>query len=187
MNRKITDRGVAQKSKTLQGIKVALAVCGGIGAVESVKIIRELRRRGAQVQTFMTPSALRFITALSLEWASEQKAIVEEGPEANHLESFDLVAVAPATLNTISKAALGVADNAVLLLVASHLGAGKKLFFAPTMNRQMLEHPLYREHVKTLQSWGAEFFESQEEESRIKMPDPIAFADWIEKKVKGKK
>lgn len=187
MNKRIADRGVAPKTARLKNLKVAFAVCGGIGSVESVKIIRELRRRGATVQAFMTPSALKFITPLSLEWATEGKVVVEDGPEVEHLKEFDLVVVAPATLNTITKSALGIADNVVLLLLASHIGNKGKTAFVPTMNIQMLEHPLFNEYRARLKSWGCAFFESEEDEARIKMPEPTAFADWVEKTFKGKK
>lgn len=185
MENQIPDRGILSKSKGLKDLKVAFAVCGGIGSVESVKMIRELRRRGARVQAFMTPSAARFITAFSLEWATEHPVFTEETSEAEHLREFDLVVVAPATLNTISKSALGIADNVVLLLIASHLGAKRKALFVPTMNAQMWQHPLFPIYSQTLKGWGAEFLESKEEEGRIKMPDPISFADWVE--TKGKK
>lgn len=187
MKEKVTDRGVVQRGGGLLGFKVAFAVCGGIGAVESVKMIRELRRRGAQVKALMTSAATKFITPLSLEWATEQPVTLDDSGKAEHLEEFDVVVVAPATLNTISKAALGIADNAVLLLIASHLGAKRKIFMVPTMNVQMLEHPLYNTHVTSLKNWGTEFFEGKEEEERIKMPESVAFATWVEERVKGTK
>ena len=175
--KKIHDTGVELKSKRLENRQIALGISGSIGAVETIKIIRELRRHGAVVTVFTTPAALKFITALSLEWASGKKIVSDEGAEVEHLISFDLVLIAPATLNTISKCSLAIADNAVTLLVASHLGGGKPLLFFPAMNGQMQRHPAYQEHAKRLSGWGAEFFFPNIEEDRLKMPSSIDVAE----------
>jgi phosphopantothenoylcysteine decarboxylase / phosphopantothenate---cysteine ligase len=169
-----TDIGVQTKSDRLVGAKVALAVCGGIGAVETVRLAREIRRHGAEVTAFFTPSVENFITALSVEWACNRPVVRTLGPEVSHLDPYDVVLVAPATLNTISKSAQGLADNPVTLLIASQFGRKGKLLFVPTMNSVLWGHPLYAEYRKRLESWGALFLEGASEEERIKMPDPEA-------------
>ncbi|MBI4402668.1 MAG: hypothetical protein HY537_00825 [Deltaproteobacteria bacterium] len=171
MKAQVSDRGVKAKSKQLAKRRIALAVCGGIGAVDSIKIIRELRRHGAEVTPFLTPSATDFITPLSLEWASHQKGIDRLGAGAEHLEPFDLVVIAPATLNTIAKCALGIADNAVTTLVAAQLGRHLPILVVPTMNVQLQNHPAYKDHRERLMNWGTQFLESPPEEDRIKMPE----------------
>ncbi len=168
---KLSDRGVTPRSIVLDGVSVAMAVCGGIGSVEVVKIIREFRRHGARVTVFVTPTVSRFVTHLSLEWAAESAVIVEVGAEVDHLNRYDLVVVVPATLNTIAKVAAGLCDNAVTLLLASQFGQRGKVLFVPAMNHVLKNHPLYAEEVKRLKSWGAEFLESVEEEARLKVPD----------------
>ena len=70
MVNRIADKGVEIRSGKLAGKRIGLGVCGGIGAVEVVKIIREMRRHGAVVTPFLTPSVKEFVTALSLEWAA---------------------------------------------------------------------------------------------------------------------
>lgn len=181
MAAKIQDKSVEIRSQRLAGKRIALGVCGGIGSVEVIKIIREIRRHGGQVTAFMTPSAAKFITPLSLEWATTAPVVVDESADVEHLGEFDALIVAPATLNSISKAALGLADNAVATLIASHLGTKKPLLFVPTMNEQMQKHPRYEEYEKTLTSWGAEFFPSPVEEDRLKMPSPSALVEWLVK------
>lgn len=172
MNQRLNDRGVERKSDRLKGKRVALAACGGIGAVELVRVTRELRRHGAEVTIFITPSVTAFISELSLEWAAGSKVVREAGAGVDHLEPFDLVVVAPATLNTISKCALGITDNVVTLLIAGQLGRNAPLLFVPTMNVQLRNHPAFAEHVTRLQLWGAQFFPSEVEENRLKMPSP---------------
>lgn len=173
----LSDRGVETKSSRLNGKRLGFAVCGGIGAVEVVKLIRELRRHGASVAPFATPSMSRFITPLSVEWAAGEKLLTEAQAEVDHLEEFDLVIVAPATLNTVNKAALGLADNAVTLLVASQLGRKAPVLFCPTMNQQLRGHPAFAGARAQLEKWGAHFLEAKIEEDRLKMPAPEALAE----------
>lgn len=173
---RMKDRGVQLKSHDLSGKTIALAICGGIASVESVKIIRELRRHDASVIAFYTPEVLKFMTELPVEWASGNKVITDARAQVDHLEDFDLVCVVPATLNTISKAALGVADNVVTLLIASQLGKGGEILFVPTMNAVLKAHPLFESYRNLLESWGVEFLFVKEEEDRFKVPNPEAIA-----------
>jgi len=168
----IADRGVKSKSDRLRGKHIGLGVCGGIASVEVVKITRELRRHGADVKAFFTPSTSQFIGEISVEWATGHPVTTAVGAHVEHLDSFDLVLIAPATLNTITKCALGICDNAVTLLVAGQLGRKAPLIFVPTMNVSLSHHPAYATSVATLKSWGGRFLEQPVEEGRLKMPSP---------------
>lgn len=183
---KIADRGVIPKSDALSGKRIGFGICGGIAAVETVKAIRELRRHGARVSAFCTPSVENFITHLPLEWASGERVIDSLEADVDHLEDFDLVLVAPITLNTLAKCALGLCDNSVTLLVAGQLGRRAPLLFVPTMNLQLSQHPLYGSYRNTLEGWGATFLIS-EEEDRLKMPDPVSIAEAVIRAVKSSK
>ncbi len=173
---KIKDRGVKTKSQALKDKTIAVAICGGIASVESVKIIRELRRHEANITAFYTPDVLKFMTELPVEWASGKPVITEVQAQVEHLENYDLVVVVPATLNTISKSALGLADNGVTLLISSQIGKRGALLFIPTMNLSLKEHPLFTKYQLVLESWGCEFLISNEEEDRLKVPSPQAIA-----------
>jgi phosphopantothenoylcysteine decarboxylase / phosphopantothenate---cysteine ligase len=166
------DRGVERKSDVFQGKVFALGICGSIGAVEIVKIIRELRRHGARVKGFLTPSTTQFITETSIEWALDEKPVNALTSELDHLEPYDAVIVIPATWNTIAKCAVGIADNPVTLLVASQLGRRGKVLFVPAMNSLLQNHPLYGEHSAKLKQLGAEVWEPNFEEGRLKTPSP---------------
>ncbi len=181
MPKKVQDRGVKASSSQLKGRRIAYCLTGGIGSVESVKNIREIRRRGANIVPFMTPQASKFITALSVGWAAESDVIIEEGSHVEHLEDFDLVVVAPATLNSISKAALSIADNVVQLVIAAQFGNKGQVLFVPTMNEKLFRHPNYKDFKKRLEGFGAIFLENALEEARMKMPEPIELANEIEK------
>ena len=173
------DTDVQDKSGNLRGKTIAWGVCGGIGAVEAVRGLREIRRHGASVTAFATPSALSFIGETALEWASGRSAVLAFGADVPHLEPWSLVVIAPLTLNTLSKIALGIGDNSVTLLAASQLGRRAPLLLVPTMNLDLQAHPLYREYRDRLTGWGVRFLESPQEEDRIKMPSPEAVAQEV--------
>ncbi|MCB0405388.1 MAG: hypothetical protein KDD51_11435 [Bdellovibrionales bacterium] len=170
MKKPILDKGVNEKSAQLRGKRVAVGASGGIGAVGLVKVFRELRRHGAQVSPFATPSVFKFITPLSLSWAADHPVVREPDESVEHFEEFDLVVVAPATLNTLAKCASGITDNAVTLLVAAAVGGGIPIVVVPTMNMRLLRHPMYEQSRRILESWGVEFFQTPTEEDRLKMP-----------------
>lgn len=175
----ITDKGVEKKSDHLSAKRIAFGISGGIGAVETVRLMRELRRHGAEITTFLTPSATRFITELSLAWASQGRVIGQAGEDVDHLDPFDVVVVAPLTLNTLSKCALGITDNPVTLLVAGQLGRGGKIALVPAMNLQLQRHPLYSHYCEVMERFGANFFPATPEEGRLKMPSPESFSEWL--------
>ena len=185
--KKLADRGVEIKSQALKDKQIAVAVCGGIASVESVKIIRELRRFGAEVTAFYTPQVTQFITELPVEWATGKKVITEAQANVDHLEDFDLVVVVPATWNTISKSALGLSDNVVALLISSQLGKKGAILFVPAMNSSLQQHPLFESYREKLESWGARFLISDEEEGRIKVPTPETIAAQVVQIVKTKR
>jgi phosphopantothenoylcysteine decarboxylase / phosphopantothenate---cysteine ligase len=173
------DTGVELKSRALEGKRVGFGICGGIGAVECVRLIREVRRHGADITAFLTPSAARFITPLSISWACQSPVRTEAGSEVDHLDEYDIVVVAPLTFNTMAKCALGMTDNAVALLVSGQLGRKGKLAFVPAMNSQLKNHPLFPEYQRTLENWGAKFLIEEEKEGRLKMPAPERFGEWL--------
>jgi phosphopantothenoylcysteine decarboxylase/phosphopantothenate--cysteine ligase len=171
------DRAVDKKSQALEGKRIAYVLCGSIGAVEAVRAIRELRRHGARVVAFPTASALRFVTAEALAWASEGPVIVELGPQVEYLDPFDGVVVAPLTLNSLAKIALGLGDGPAPLVVATALGNRLPVLCVPTMHAAMREHPCYGEYRARLEGWGVAFLESEESEGRQKMPPPERIAE----------
>jgi phosphopantothenoylcysteine decarboxylase/phosphopantothenate--cysteine ligase len=123
------------------------------------------------VTPFLSPTATEFIGAAALEWACDRPAIQKARASVDHLEHFDLVVVAPATLNSMAKAAAAICDNVVLLLIASQFGRKAPIVFVPTMNEQLADHPHFAEVRNRLEDWGAVFTKPNEEEGRWKMPD----------------
>ena len=104
----------------LQGRRVAIGVCGGIAAYKAIECIRLLTEAGAEVRVMMTPEATRFVTPLTLEALSYNPVAADwltpQGGGESHISLAawaDLIAIVPATANTLAKLALGLADEIV--------------------------------------------------------------------------
>jgi len=145
--------------KNLINKKILLIICGGISAYKSLELIRLLKKQGTQIKTILTKSAKEFITPLSVVSLSQEKVYdelfkVENESEMDHIllsRWSDLIVVAPATANTISKLSSGSSDD---LASAVILASNKDIFLTPAMNVRMWEHPSTKENLKKLKSYG---------------------------------
>lgn len=139
--------------------RILLGLTGGIAAYKSAELVRELQRHGADTQVVMTDSACKFITPLTLQALSGKPVYVgmwdDRVPNGMpHIElsrDRDLVVVAPATADFISKLVHGVADD---LLSTLCLARECPLMVAPAMNRQMWENPATQRNVAQLREDG---------------------------------
>jgi phosphopantothenoylcysteine decarboxylase / phosphopantothenate---cysteine ligase len=143
----------------LKGKKILLGVSGSIAAYKAAHLIRLLVRQEAEVRVIMTPSALDFITPLTLSTLSKNPVLAnfkkdEAGEWNNHVELglwADVMVIAPASANTLAKMANGLCDN---LLMAAYLSARCPVFFAPAMDLDMLQHPATQKNIFSLASFG---------------------------------
>lgn len=145
----------------LSGKKILLGVSGGIAAYKTANLVRLFIKAGAQVQVVMSPASLHFVTPLTLATLSKNPVYStfyneEEGNGEwnNHVELglwADLMLVAPATANTLSKMANGNCDN---LLIATYLSAKCPVYFAPAMDLDMYKHPSTLDSFHKLKSFG---------------------------------
>ena len=139
--------------------KILLIICGGISAYKSLEIIRFLKKEGAKVKTILTKNAKEFVTPLSVASLSQEKVYddlfnPENEAEMDHISLSrwsDLILVAPATANTISKLSAGSSDDLASTLV---LASNKDILLAPAMNVRMWEHPLTKDNIKKLKNCG---------------------------------
>ena len=147
---KLEDQSVVMKSNCLKDKQICLCVTGSIAVTETVKLSRELRRHGAHVQVFMTEEAQKFITPLSLEWASKNQVILSSSYSVEHLKKFDLYLVAPCTINTLNKFCSGHCDNIVLTSLASAWGRGDKIIFVPCGYEDLYANPVFKKNLENL-------------------------------------
>ncbi|HIO41330.1 MAG TPA: bifunctional phosphopantothenoylcysteine decarboxylase/phosphopantothenate--cysteine ligase CoaBC, partial [Aquifex sp.] len=147
----------------LSGKNILIGITGGIAAYKVYELIRKLTKEGANVRVVLTPSALDFVTPTVLStltgntpyWGWDYKKPLI------HIELAkwaDVFLVAPATINTISKLANGIADN---LLTATWFACDKPKLLAPAANTVMFTNPIVRENLKKLQKVGVEIIPTE--------------------------
>ena len=140
----------------LHGRRVALAVSGGIAAYKAIECLRLLTEADAQVRVLMTPEATRFVTPLTFEALSGHPVAADwltpTGGGETHItlaEWAEVLAVVPATANTIAKLALGIADE---IVSGTALASRAPLLIAPAMNDMMFAHQQTQDHLAALQA-----------------------------------
>ena len=147
--------------KNLNGKKILLIICGGIAAYKSLEIIRLLKKNGSSIKTIITKNAKNFITPLSVTSLSKEKVYSdlfnsENESEMDHISLSrwaDLILIAPATANTISKISYGLSDDLASTVI---FASDKKIFIAPAMNVRMWEHQSNMDNLKKLIDFGHE-------------------------------
>ena len=145
--------------KNLLNKKILFIICGGISAYKSLETIRLFKKNGAEIKTILTKSAKEFVTPLSVTSLSQGKVYsdlfsVENEAEMDHISLSrwaDLIVIAPATANTISKLAQGTTDDLASTVV---LASNKNIILAPAMNVRMWEHPSTKINLEKLKEFG---------------------------------
>ena len=143
----------------LNNKKILLIICGGIAAYKSLELIRLLKKGGLEVKTILTEAARKFVTPLSVASLSQEKVYTdlfdyENEKEMDHISLSrwaDLILIAPATANTISKLSNGMADD---LASTVTLASNKQVLIVPAMNVRMWEHKSNKENIKKLKEFG---------------------------------
>ena len=173
----IGDHAVPLLSRHLEGRRIALLVGGGIAAMKAPLLARALRRRGAEVTAFCTAEALRYVGAEALEWSTCRPLVRELSWRAEHLsdgEGFAAYLVAPATYNTIGKAAQGVADTVLTAALASALGRLARgetaVLMAPTMHGSM-HNAVLEANCRRLAALGVRFVPPRDAYGKHNLPE----------------
>lgn len=178
----------------LRGKKILLGITGGIAAYKTTFLVRLFIKAGASVKVVMTESAKDFVTPLTLSTLSKNPVVSsftsEEDENAlwnNHVDLglwADLMIIAPATANTMSKMANGISDN---FLLAVYLSAKCPVYFAPAMDLDMYKHQSTQNTFHTLTSFGNIMIPAGHGElasglvGEGRMAEPEEIVDFIEK------
>ena len=170
------DLQVEPVSSSLQGLRLDVVVSGSIGAVESVRFIRALRRLGANVTPWLTSGGAQFITPTSLSWAAANQTRENFAGETTHIATGDACIIAPASANFIGSIAQGMMGSAATALVHSYLGQRLPVLFLPTMHNSLKDSPPIAENLAVIERW-ATVLQPRVEEGKQKFPDPAALAD----------
>ena len=176
----------------LKGKKIVLGITGSIAAYKSCLIIRELVKRGAEVQVVITPAGKEFITPITLS-ALTQKPVISEffsqrdGTWHSHVALglwADAMLIAPCTAATLGKMAGGVADN---MLITTYLSMKAPVFIAPAMDLDMYAHPTTQQNMERLRSFGNQIIEPQSGflasglEGKGRMEEPEKIVEYLDK------
>lgn len=140
----------------MHGKRILLGITGGIAAYKIPILVRLLKKHGAEVRCVLTPHAADFVSPLVLATLSQEAVHIEfwnkqTGVWTNHVELglwADVMLIAPATANTISKMASGACDN---LLLATYLSLKCPCIIAPAMDLDMYQHPSFKRNLSLLE------------------------------------
>jgi len=170
------DLQVERVSDSLAGLRLDVVVSGSIGAIESVRFIRALRRLGAEVTPWLTQGGAQFITPMSLAWAAANETKMQFAGDATHLATGDACIVAPASANFIGQIAQGMLGTPAAALVHSYLGQGRPVLMLPAMHNSLRESPAVSENIQTVGRWVT-ILNPRLEEGKQKFPEPAPLAD----------
>lgn len=176
----------------LKGKKIVLGITGSIAAYKACLIIRELVRRGAEVQVVITPAGKEFITPITLSALTHKPVISEffsqrDGTWHSHVDIglwADAMLIAPCTASTLGKMAHGIADN---MLITTYLSMKAPVFIAPAMDLDMYAHPSTQSNMQTLVSFGnhiiepASGFLASGLEGKGRMEEPVTIVNALDR------
>ncbi len=161
------------KGGGLEGRNIVLGITSSVAAVKSPELARELMRHGAEVRVVMSPNATDLITPQLMHWATGNDVVTELTGKIEHIELAqwaDLVMVAPATANTVSKISWAVDDTPVTSVVSVALGLKKPVVLVPAMHASMYNDKLFQESLDRLRGAGVYLLEPIFEEEKAKFP-----------------
>ena len=175
----------------LKGKKIVLGITGSIAAYKACLLIRQLIKRGAEVQVVITQAGKEFITPITLSALTHKPVISEffsqrDGTWNSHVDLglwADAMVVAPCTASTLGKMAHGIADN---MLITTYLSMKAPVFIAPAMDLDMYRHPSTQANMKTLLSYGNHIIEPESGflasglEGKGRMEEPEVIADRLD-------
>ncbi len=175
----------------LNGKKIVLGITGSIAAYKACLIIRELVKRGAEVQVVITPAGKEFITPITLS-ALTQKPVISDffsqrdGTWHSHVSLglwADAMLIAPCTAASMGKMANAVADN---MLITTYLSMKAPVFIAPAMDLDMYAHPATQANMERLRSFGNHIIEpgsgflASGLEGKGRMEEPVTIVNALE-------
>lgn len=173
---------------------VIIGVTGGIAAYKIAGLTSMLAKTKADVHVIMTSNACNFINPITFETLTGNKCIVDTFDRnfkhsVEHIalaKAADIFMVAPATANTISKLAHGMADD---MLTTTFLASTCQKLVVPAMNTGMYENQITQDNIESLEKYGIEVIRPDSgflacgDIGSGKMSDPETLFAYIEKEI----
>jgi phosphopantothenoylcysteine decarboxylase / phosphopantothenate---cysteine ligase len=167
---------IGTEGNELIGKKIALCITGSVAAVRSPELARLLMRHGAEVFSVMSPASKGIIHPDVVEWATGNPVVTELSGKIEHIalggnreDRADLILVAPATSNTISKMSGGIDDTTVTSVLSVAFGSKTPIIVVPAMHECMYCHPILLENIEKLKTLGVEFVDPVVNEGKAKI------------------
>lgn len=178
--------------------RILLIISGGIAAYKGLELIRLIKKSGASVRCILTEGGQKFITPLSVASLSGEQCYTDlwslkDEAEMGHIRlsrEADLVVVAPASADLISRMTQGRADD---LAATTLLATDKPVLIAPAMNHRMWNHAATQDNLRILAERGVTRIGPDDGEMACgeygpgRMAEPEMIIDAIEKYFAKKK
>jgi phosphopantothenoylcysteine decarboxylase/phosphopantothenate--cysteine ligase len=161
--------------RTLEGKEIVLGVTGSIAAVETIRLVHQLRRRGAGVTAVMSQAACGILHPDALAYATGRDVITRISGKVEHVMycgdggSAGLLVIAPCTANTIAKIAAGIDDTPVTTFATTAIGREMPIVVVPAMHESMYRHPAVTSGIDRLRSWHITVLDPRIEEGKAKI------------------
>ena len=166
----IRDTDVSMRGNSLAGQTVLLGVSGGIAAVDTVRLARELRRHGADVRVALTHSAQRIITPLAVEWATQGEVITDWDGNMEVLDEVDGILVAPATRDTMASYVHGLQHGPLMMALSVARSRDCPVMMIPSMHADLANDPVTDDVVEEVRKHGIHVLWGEEQEGKRKTP-----------------
>jgi phosphopantothenoylcysteine decarboxylase/phosphopantothenate--cysteine ligase len=175
----------------MSGSNILICISGSISAYKAATLASALKKKGHNVKTVATESALKFIGPAALEGITGEPVLTDmfnpsyEIPHINLSEWADLIIVYPASASTIARLRMGLAEDLLTAIFLSN-NFRKPYWISPAMNINMLAHPAVVENLQILKGWGATIIEPEEgvlacgTVGKGRAPEPEKMAQLIE-------
>jgi ribulose-5-phosphate 4-epimerase/fuculose-1-phosphate aldolase len=169
------------KKSSLKGKNIYIVLTSARKIKVLPKLVKELILDGASVWIFPTKNAQKMISGLDFgkakilkdfNWRNKRNIIPEE----------DFLIIAPCTFNTLNKIRFGIADNYPTTIIASSISKKKKIFIAPSFN-EMWYHPITKETIEILTSWGIRIIWPEINKGKVTMIDFGKIVDSLYKEI----
>jgi phosphopantothenoylcysteine decarboxylase/phosphopantothenate--cysteine ligase len=188
---------------SLQGKKILIGISGGIAAYKICELVRLFKKNGTEVRVVMTPSAVNFVSPLTLSTLSGNEVLINIFPEptSSSVEKVeaktwhvytglwaDIFILAPATANTMAKVVSGMCDN---IVVASLMASRCPVVVVPSMDEDMYIHESTQNNIVKLEEFG--YFVMEPESGELasgltgigRMPSPESIFEYSKKILGG--
>ncbi len=158
----MTDSNDASSTSPCTGKRILAGVCGGVAAYKIASVVSSLVQRGAIVDVAMTESASKFVTPVTFQALSGRPVFTNQwdqldGSDPQHIrfaDRLDAALVAPCTMNTLARLAVGFAEDAVSTILAAVDRNRVPVLLAPSMNSVMWSQPATRRNLAQLREDG---------------------------------